>query len=350
MKFLKDKRLNLSEEDYHALPCWSYSLIAKYAKGGFESLATLHDRTQPTPSMEFGSLLDSMLTRGRKTLDEYVVYSGSPVPPAEKNALAVLYKATGAKRLEDISDGMLDAVTEGCQYYPRWSLMKKREHLENCSDYYDVIASGKKVVSGADWDDALQMTRIFRSDPYLKTLFGTRSTEDVEYVYQSQFMTDWILPSGRRVSVKIMPDLLVVDRREKTVQPVDLKTSSAPAWKFKDNFLDFCYYIQATLYSDVLSLLMAGDEEYARYAVLPYLFTDISRSDMIPVTYRYDQTDPAQRDGLQFESNGKVYKYKSWQTLLDEIASYEESEARVPSYIKTDAPNDLITILKESKR
>ena len=58
--------MNLSEQAYHDYPAWSYSLIAKYARNGFSAIATLHDKMKPTPEMEFGSLFDSILTKGRR--------------------------------------------------------------------------------------------------------------------------------------------------------------------------------------------------------------------------------------------------------------------------------------------
>ena len=81
--------MNLSEQAYHDYPAWSYSLIAKYARNGFSAIATLHDKMKPTPEMEFGSLFDSILTKGRKTLDDYAVADFS-VPPAEKGVLDIL--------------------------------------------------------------------------------------------------------------------------------------------------------------------------------------------------------------------------------------------------------------------
>ena len=86
---LADYSLNLPEEQYHDYPAWSYSIIAKYAKDGFSSIATLHDKVTPTPSMEFGSLFDSILTKGKKTLDDYAVVDFN-VPDAEKKVLDAL--------------------------------------------------------------------------------------------------------------------------------------------------------------------------------------------------------------------------------------------------------------------
>lgn len=340
---LKDYSLNLPDDQYHADPAWSYSIISRYAKDGFNAIATLHDKITTTPSMEFGSLFDSILTKGKKTLDEYIVSDTCP-PPAEKGVLDQLLTMTDAP-FYDIPSFTLEDAFNAADYQRRWGYDAKFKNTEKYKDYYEARRTGKKVVSQTDWDDAVTMAKIFRSNPYLSELFGTKSNEHTEYIYQSQFKTKMDLPNGKAVDIKIMPDLLVVDHDNKVIRPVDLKTSTDPAYNFSDNFIRFRYDIQASVYTDVLVKIMEEDDQYKEYTLLPYLFTDISRSDMVPVTYEYDPRSESQKDGLAFGQ----YQYKNWKTLLMEIMDYEEANAKVPSYITVDGPNDLVTLLNNRK-
>ena len=335
---LKDYSLNLKEQEYHDLPVWSYSLIAKYAKDGFGAIATLHDKMAPTPSMEFGSLFDSILTKGKKTLDDYAVVDFN-VPEAERKVLDALL-AKFSVPFEEISMNDFLGTADSVSYQMKWKPDTRYQKVAAYSDYYDTLRSGKKVVSQRDWDDAVEMARIFRTDPYLKSLFGTKNTEEVEYIYQAQFKTIMTV-AGRDVEVKIMPDLMVVNHREKTIQLVDLKTSAMPAYDFAENFLKFRYDIQGELYGDVMHEIIKNDDEYRGYTILPYLFTDISRTDKVPVTWEVDLTN-----GFFFTKGEKVYDYKGWRELLGEILIYEDNQAKVPSYITTDGPNDLISVLQ----
>ena len=350
MNSLKKYSLNLPENEYHAYPAWSYSMIARYAKDGFSSIADLHEPVISTPSMEFGSLFDSILTRGKATLDEYVVdTTGVSCPPAEKEVfdkiISLGFGEYSYDNLAGMCMGSLKEIMNSCESF--CSKYKKEDtkfaNLYKNAAYYELHRSGKKVVSQKDWDDAVEMARVFRNDAYLKTIFGTKNTDDIEYIYQAQFLIDYTLDSGKTVKIKIMPDLLIVDHRNMTVQPVDLKTSSVPGWDFKENFLKYRYDIQAKLYSDVLLKVMAKDTDYFDYIMLPYLFVDISRSDKIPVTWVYPQMDESQANGLNITIGDKTYNYKGWQTLLDEILVYEETQAKVPSYIRLDGPNDLMS-------
>ena len=338
MKSLKDYSLNLSEQEYHEYPAWSYSMIAKYARNGFSAIATIHDKTKPTPEMEFGSLFDSILTKGKKTLDDYAVVDFN-VPEAERKVLDALLAKFSIPFLEISMNDFL-GTADSVSYQMKWKPDTRYQKVAAYSGYYDTLRSGKKIVSQKDWDDAVEMARIFRTDPYLKTLFGTKNTEEVEYIYQPQFVVEYETKLHGRVKVKCMFDLLVVDHGALTIQPVDLKTSSMPAYDFPEHFVKMRYDIQGDEYSDVLRIVLDSIPEYQDYTILPYLFTDVSRTDMVPVTYTYDQTA-----GLSFTKGDRTYTYKRWDDLLDEIITYEETESKVPNYITTVGPNDLIDII-----
>lgn len=340
MKSLKEYSLNLPEQEYHDYPAWSYSTIAKYARNGFSAIATLHDKVKPTPEMEFGSLFDSFITRGRKTLDDYAVADFS-VPPAEKGVLDTLAANCTCPEFHDISMNEVIMTSDAAGYQPRWNPKTRYDKVAKYSGYYDTLKSGKKLVSKADWDDAMEMYRIFREDEYLKTVFGTKSTEDVEYIYQPQFVVDYRTECHGTVKVKCMFDLLIVNHKDKTIRPVDLKTSSMPAYDFPEHFVKMRYDIQGDLYSDVLRIVIDQFTKYRDYIILPYLFTDVSRTDMVPVTFEYDPTV-----GLSFTKGEKTYTYKRWNELLEEIIEYEDSCAVAPHYISVQGPNNLIEILE----
>ena len=340
MKSSLEYSMNLSEKDYHAYPAWSYSLIARYAKDGFGSIATLHEPIAPTPSMEFGSLFDTIITKSRKDFEKEYFVCNTTIPDAEKKALDYIVSTSMYPHFElnDLPKEYLMSSCDKCGYQTRWGYEARLKHLMSYSDYYNAIRAGKKPVSRNDLEDALEMAKIMWTSEKTKNIFRKDSNENIEFIYQAQFCED--LDSGKEVKIKIMPDLLIVDHQFMTIQPVDLKTSSIPGWQFKDNFLKFRYDIQAELYTDIIRLIIDKDMDYRSYEIKPYIFADISRSDKLPVTYEYDP-----KDGLSFESNGKTYTYKRWPELLEEILNYEEQQARVPSYISLSEPNDLISIL-----
>ena len=290
------------------------------------------------PEMEFGSLFDSFITKGKQTLNDYAVADFS-VPSAEKGVLDYLATTSTISHFDEVEIQDVLNAAETVGYQSKWKPQTRYEKISNYSDYYDTLKSGKKLVSKADWDDAMEMYKVFREDPYLKELFGTKNTDEIEYIYQAQFKTTFNT-GFEAIDVKIMPDLMVVNHKEKTIRLVDLKTSSMPAYDFPEHFVKMRYDIQGELYTDVMKRIIADDEDYCSYTILPYLFVDISRADMVPVTYEIDLSD-----GFSFTKGDKVYQYKGWKQLLVEILAYEANDAKVPEYITTASSNDLVEIL-----
>lgn len=335
--------MNLTEQEYHDYPAWSYSTIARYARKGFSALATLHDKVTATPEMEFGSLVDSLVTRGiEETKKEYVV-SDAPLPtPQIKEFYDALLKQTNAP-LSRVDEELMRSL---------WSEISKnkfdskRADIYKAQDYYDLCRSGKKVISSKDKDDAMQMYYAIKDHKYIGTLFD-KSTKDVEYLYQLQLCRTMCDKNGVEHEVKCMFDCLKVDHKDKTLQPIDLKTSSMPGYDFADHWVKMRYDLQARLYSDVLNDLLSSLPEYVEYTILPFIFVDISRSDMTPVAFDYPQFDFSQENGLSIERNGKEYQYKGWPELLAEIVEYESTQAVVPSYITTEGPNDLLALISK---
>lgn len=128
--------------------------------------------------MEFGSLFDSFITKGKQTLNDYAVADFS-VPPAEKGVLDILASTSAFNHFEEITMEEVINAAESVRYQPNYKPQTRYDKIAKYSDYYDTLKSGKKLVSKADWDDAMEMYKVFREDPYLKTVFGTQSTEDI---------------------------------------------------------------------------------------------------------------------------------------------------------------------------
>lgn len=346
MNELKALAVDMTEAEYHAYPAYSYSIIAKYARGGFSSLSTLFDKTEATPSMEFGSLFDCMVTRSYDVKKEYCVCDTIPPDSDRKVIDYIISKGnTITNNISDISYEILQDAFDTCEYYKAWKFDTKVKRITQYDDYFKAKLSGKNIISSTDWVDAVTMYKSFMQNDFIKNLFGKKSTSKIEYLYQLKFICNYALKSGKTVQIKIMPDLIVVNHINKTIQLVDLKTSSSPAWDFKTNFLNFRYDLQAHTYSTIIQKIIIADKTLNAYTVLPYLFVDISRSDMTPVVYTYDQTDISQVYGLSITRDDKTYTYSNWETLLSQIIEYKDTKAKVPSYIDLSKPNDLINIL-----
>ena len=77
-KSLYDISWKVSEEEYRADSAYSYSTIARFDREGFNNLDKLFDKLE-TPSLLFGSLVDTLLTDGQEEFDRRFEVADFPV-------------------------------------------------------------------------------------------------------------------------------------------------------------------------------------------------------------------------------------------------------------------------------
>ena len=92
MKSLKEISWDVSEETYRQDPALSYSTLAKYERGGgFNSIPTLFDRVE-SPSLLFGSIVDSIITGGMKEFDDRFFVADVDCPEAVIKIVSSLFR------------------------------------------------------------------------------------------------------------------------------------------------------------------------------------------------------------------------------------------------------------------
>lgn len=340
MKDIKELFLNLPEEEYHALPCLSYSKLARYSRGGIESLARLDEPIRQTAGMRFGSLVDCMVTRGMEETNRRYMVTDDTCGGKPYNILQTLLARHG-KPWADITDEEKEAAMAENNYNQNWKPSTRIEKINGYADYYETFRLGKEMASEKDWLDAIAIRDVILSDEVMGMLQG----EADEMAQQAQLMHPMLLPSGRNPEVKCMFDWLFIDHAHKTIRPADLKTTDAPAYRFIGQFMDMRYYIQASLYTDVLRATL-DEEGLFEYKILPFMFVVVNRYDKMPLLFQYDPQEASQVDGLSFSNHNGDRKYRSWRQLADEVLDYQASGVYLPKWIRRDGVNNILDLIQ----
>ena len=76
-KSLKDISWLVTEDVYRADSALSYSTLARYEREGFNNLDKLFDKLE-TPSLTFGSAVDSIITGGQEEFNERFIVAEFP--------------------------------------------------------------------------------------------------------------------------------------------------------------------------------------------------------------------------------------------------------------------------------
>ena len=340
-KSLKDLSWQVSEEEYRADPALSYSTLAKYEREGFNNLDKLFDRID-TPSLTFGSAVDSIITGGQEEFNERFIVADYPnISDSLVQIAKILFDRykDNHRRVEEIPDSILAEVGKECNYYTGDKYINYRVKLikENCQDYYNLlyIAQDKTILSTQTYQDVCNAVNSLKNSAATKFYFAENNPfePEIERFYQLKFKGVF-----NDIVYRNMADLIVVNHKEKWVLPVDLKTSSHTEWDFYKSFVDWRYDIQARLYWAIIRQNMDKDEYFKDFKLLDYRFIVVNRRTLTPLVWECPFTQSV--GTLKFGKKEQI-EMRSPFVIGEELSYYLSSRPKVPREINEDSNNDL---------
>ena len=165
---------------------------------------------------------------------------------------------------------------------------------------------GKKVVSETIKNKGLQIASNALLDPFTKDYFDFEEQGTVEKLVKFPITFTYKGEEGN-IEGKVEVDEIEIDHKNKTIQPIDLKTTYDNT-QFTYGYLKNGYYIQAVWYS-IAIIWWARNNGMKDYAVLPYKFIvlDTSSNNRRPIIRTL--AEKHMNDGYEgFLARGRYYK------------------------------------------
>ena len=339
-KSLKDLSWQVSEEEYRADPALSYSTLAKYEREGFNNLDRLFDKIN-TPSLTFGSAVDSIITGGQEEFDERFMVAEFPSTPDSiiKMVKSLFSQYRDSYRgLITIPDDAIIKETEYQSYQLNWKPETRAKVIkEKGEDYYNLlfIAGGRTILDTQTYQDVCNAVRALKESKSTQFYFAEDNPfePEIERFYQLKFKGEF-----NGVKYRNMADLIVVNHKEKWILPVDLKTSSHTEWDFYKSFVDWRYDIQARLYWAIIRQNMDKDEYFKDFKLLDYRFIVVNRRTLTPLVWECPFTQALGE--MIFGKNEQIIMRSPF-VIGEELSYYLSSRPRVPAGIKENGNNDL---------
>ena len=340
MKSLYDIALKITEEEYRADPALSYSTLARYEREGFNNLDKLFDKIE-TPSLTFGSAVDSLITGGQEEFAERFIVAEFPsTPDSIIKIVKSLFNQYGDsyRSLITIPDDAIIKETEYQSYQMNWKPETRAKVIkEKGADYYNLlfIAGSRTILDTQTYQDVCNAVRALKESKSTQFYFAEDNPfePDIERFYQLKFKGEF-----NGVKYRNMADLIIVNHKEKWVKPVDLKTSSHTEWDFYKSFVDWRYDIQARLYWAIIRQNMDKDEYFKDFELLDYDFIVVNRRTLVPLVWTCPFTKAI--GTLKFGKNDQI-EMRSPFIIGEELSSYLTSRPKVPIGINETGPEDL---------
>lgn len=339
-KSLRDISWLVTEEEYRADTSLSYSTLARYEREGFNNLDKLFDRVE-TPSLTFGSAVDSIITGGQEEFnDRFMVAEFPSTPDSIIKMVKSLFSQYGEeyRSLITIPDNAIISETECQGYQMNWKPETRAKVVkEKGADYYNLlfVAGSRTILDSQTYQDACNAVNALKNSASTKFYFADDNPfePDIERLYQLKFKGTF-----NGVSYRNMADLIIVNHKEKWVKPVDLKTSSHTEWDFYKSFVDWRYDIQARLYWAIIRQNMDKDEYFKDFKLLDYDFIVVNRRTLVPLVWNCPFT---RVEGTLKLGKNQQIEMRSPFEIGEELSCYLTSRPRVPQGISDSQPNDL---------
>lgn len=192
-KSLYDISWQVDEPTYRQDPALSYSILAKYEREGFEHLDTLFDKVE-SPSLLFGSIVDTLLTDGEEAFNnQYVVCDIPSMKPSAEPVVKAVFEqfCNSFTDINDIPDTAILPIITEYNYQPTWRNETKCKSIkQEGQKYYQTmfIAKDKTVVTQTVYNKAFACVRALKDSPATKMYFADNDPfSNVERFYQLKF-------------------------------------------------------------------------------------------------------------------------------------------------------------------
>lgn len=341
-KELNQISLDIGEPEYRQRPELSYSTLSRYESLGFNGLDHLFDKLD-TPSLTFGSAVDSLLTGGMDEFNDNFIVLNITLSDSGMDICKKLYSLYGEyySTFDAIPEEQVSQVAKELGFWQadKWDKRRYQEVRKtgNISEYYGALRnSNKKIIDSVTYNDAFECVRALKNSPATQGLFAENDElSPIRRYYQLKFAAKF-----QGVGYRSMMDLIIVDYENKIIYPYDLKTCGVPEWDFMSNFVKFHYFIQGRLYWRVLKANLMNDPYFNDFKLENFKFIVINRKSLTPLVWEFPLTKEV---GTLVDDKGNEYRDPF--EIGKELQGYLNLRPRVPNGIDKDGVN-IIDCLK----
>ena len=242
MRKLNEIAWQIDEPGYRSDLALSYSTISRFKREGFKGLKNLFDKIE-SPSLLFGSLVDTMVT-DKENLDKLFMVADIPDISDNLESIArhLAKNYSDYESLHLIDFNTIAKVGEDFGYFKGKSYENTRVKriLENCDTLFKILRSAgdRTVVSQKLYSEALACYNALLECPDTSKYFAPKNPFDdsFEVFYQLKFKSEF-----EGIPVRCMFDGLYVNHRDKSITPIDLKTSSKHETEFFKSWIEWGY-------------------------------------------------------------------------------------------------------------
>lgn len=286
--------LPITEVEYRQHEGYSYSGISAFHREGPKSLIDVTKKD--SAALRRGSLIDTLLTEPNELDKRFLIADLPSISDADRKVVEAIHMSYPTLSLNDVVDkyqqGVLDLL-KAHNYYNHYKDATKLNKIRELAEFHAllVVARNRTIISQDNYNKALKAVETLQSHPTIsKYIIGDPFNDNVELIAQPKFATklDIATKEGvvRHIPVRCMFDFILVLHDRKLIIPIDLKTTGKPEESFSYSFLDWMYYVQVGLYTEILQKLITNDDYFKDFKIAEFCFIVINEDILNPILWR----------------------------------------------------------------
>lgn len=261
-----------------------------------------------------GAAVDCLLTSPERFNDDFVVVNVNR--PYGLMGKFIDRLPPGLTPSSDADLYMEAYINAGYKMSLEW-VISKMWGTDPLMDYYNAtvnVPDHLVVISKDEMEKVQKVVELLLANPNTLPYFFNEDN-DIEIAHQLPIYFEY-----KGVECKALMDGIILNHRDKTIRPFDLKTTGMSVYNFPENFVRFGYYRQAAFYSEALKspqspVIHLLDE----YKLLPFQFivAETKPNSYHPaVIYNCSETD------IDVGLNGGYYEGKRVKGVNELIEDY----------------------------
>ena len=222
----------------------------------------------------FGSVVDMMLTESKEDFDKKyaVIPDDTGVTEVISRIIKGVYdqisEIVPETDLEDYSEEILQHCDYE-QYQSRWKDETRiNKIIEQGSKYFNILKQSgtRSIITETEYAKAVNCVMALRSDKYTSKYCQKKSSNpNIEIINKHVVVFKY-----KDLEFKGELDRVIINHEEKTILPIDFKTTSKSVLNFESSFWHFRYDFQAAVYT--LGLSLDKSERLQKYYADGYSF------------------------------------------------------------------------------
>tara|TARA_R110000751_G_scaffold34272_2_gene84945 strand:+ start:4047 stop:5087 length:1041 start_codon:yes stop_codon:yes gene_type:complete len=222
----------------------------------------------------FGSVVDMMLTESKEDFDKKyaVIPDDTGVTEVISRIIKGVYDQISEIVLETDLEDYSEEILQHCdyeQYQSRWKDETRiNKVIEQGSKYFNILKQSgtRSIITETEYAKAVNCVMALRSDKYTSKYCQKKSSNpNIEIINKHVVVFKY-----KDLEFKGELDRVIINHEEKTILPIDFKTTSKSVLNFESSFWHFRYDFQAAVYT--LGLSLDKSERLQKYYADGYSF------------------------------------------------------------------------------